>query len=108
MISAKDLNFNWRMGDYALEATPKRLARFSKDEPNETIDFVKYYQRGDKEFKYSIGYFWYNDHEPCWELKFVGERFREILDTDTVAVFTMLVAAYDVLEEWSRGKKHEN
>ena len=27
-----DLNFYWRMGDYALEACPKRLARFDEDE----------------------------------------------------------------------------
>ena len=39
-----DLNFYWRMGDYALEACPKHLARFSEDEPNVTIDLVKYYQ----------------------------------------------------------------
>lgn len=39
-----DLNFYWRIGDYALEACPKRLARFSEDEPNETINLVKYYQ----------------------------------------------------------------
>ena len=29
-----ELNFYWRMGDYALEACPKRLARFKEDEPN--------------------------------------------------------------------------
>lgn len=97
-----DLNFYWRMGDYALEACPKRLVRFSEDEPNVTIDLVKYYQYQGRECKYSIGYFWYNDHEPCWELKFCGERFKEILETDVTAVFKMLAAAYDTLEEWSR------
>ena len=97
-----ELNFYWRMGDYALEACPERLARFEKDEPNVTIDLVKYYQYQGRECKYSIGYFWYNDHEPCWELKFVGERFKEILEADVVAVFKMLAAAYDTLEEWNR------
>lgn len=101
----KDLNFYWRMGDYALEACPQRLARFSDDEPNVTIDFVKYYQSQGKERKYSIGYFWYNEHEPCWELKFVGERFKDILDGDVIAIFQMLRAAYDTLEEWVRGRK---
>lgn len=99
-----ELNFYWRMGDYALEACPKHLARFSDDEPNVTIDLVKYFQYQGRECKYSIGYFWYNDHEPCWELKFVGERFKEILETDVTAVFKMLAAAYDTLEEWSRAK----
>ena len=56
-----ELNFYWRMGDYALEACPKRLARFSDDELNVTINLVKYYQYKGKECKYSIGYFWYND-----------------------------------------------
>ena len=102
-----ELNFYWRMGDYALEACPKHLARFSDDEPNETIDLVKYYQYQGKERKYSIGYFYYDKHEPCWELKFVGGRFKELLETDVVAVFKMLKAAYDVLEEWSNIREEE-
>jgi hypothetical protein len=96
----KKLNFYWRMGDYALEACPKSLARFSEDEPNVTIELVKYYQHQGRECKYVIGYFYYNTHEPCWELKFVGERFKDILDGDCVAIFKMLKSAYDTLEEW--------
>lgn len=97
----EDLNFYWRMGDYALEACQTTLARFDKDQKNETIDFVKYYQYQGRECKYSIGYFWYdNKEEPCWELKFVGERFKEILDGDVIAIFKMLKAAYDTLDEW--------
>ena len=102
-----ELNFYWRMGDYALEACPKYLARFSDDEPNETIDLVKYYQYQGRECKYSIGYFYYNSHEPCWELKFVGDRFKELLETDVISVFKMLKAAYDVLEEWSRSREED-
>ena len=98
-----DLNFYWRMGDYALEACPQHLARFHKDEPNVTIDLVKYFRDEGSEYKYSIGYFWYDEHEPCWELKFVGDRFKDLLATDVVAVFKMLSAAYDTLEEWKRG-----
>ena len=101
----RDLNFDWRMGDYALEACPQRLVRFSEDEPNVTIDLVKYYQHKGRECKYSIGYFFDDTHEPCWELKFVGDRFKEILETDVVAVFKMLAAAYDTLEEWSRERE---
>ena len=87
----KELNFYWRIGDYALKVGS-----------GDTIHLVKYYQHEGKEYNYSIGYFWYDDHEPCWELKFVGDRFKEILDGDVVAIFTMLRAAYDVLEEWKR------
>ena len=94
-----DLNFYWRMGDYALEACPRHLVRF-EDEPNETIDLVKYYQYQGHECKYSIGYFYYDEKEPCWELKFVGDNFADILEGDVVAVFKMLKAAYDTLTEW--------
>ena len=99
---ANDLNFYWRMGDYALKACPECLVRFD-DEPNKTIDFVKYYRREKgEEYCYSIGYFYYNTHEPCWELKFVGDRFKDILEGDVVAIFKMLKCAYDALEEWER------
>ena len=95
-----ELNFYWRMGDYALEAVPRCLVRLDEGDQNETIDLVKYYQYRGRELKYSIGYFWYNEHEPCWELKFVGERFKELRKADLVAVFEMLAAAYDTLEAW--------
>jgi hypothetical protein len=102
-----DLNFYWRMGDYALEACPKHLARFSDNQPNETIELVKYYKYLGKECKYAIGYFWYNEYEPSWELKFCGGNFKEILETDVVAVFKMLKAAYDTLEEWSNSREED-
>ena len=100
----KDLNFYWRfywrLGDYALEAVPERLVRLEEDEPNVTIELVKYYQYQGREVKYTIGYFYYDTKEPCWELKFVGDRFKDILEGDCVAVFKMLKSAYDTLEEW--------
>ena len=104
----KELNFYWRLGDYALEACPYSLARINDDEPNVTIDFVKYYQYQGRGCKYTIGYFYYNQNEPCWELKFVGERFKEILDGDCIAIFKMLKAAYDTLEEWTAQKGSES
>lgn len=103
----KDLNFYWRMGDYALEATTKHLVRFNEDEKNETINLVKYYQYQGRECKYSIGYFYYDEHEPCWELKFVGDRFADILEGDLVAIFKMLKAAYDTLTEWKEAREEE-
>lgn len=103
----KDLNFYWRMGDYALEATTKHLVRFNKDEKNETIDLVKYYQYQGRECRYSIGYFYYDEKEPCWELKFVGDRFKDILEGDVVAIFKMLKAAYDTLTEWKESKEDD-
>lgn len=104
-----ELNFYWRMGDYALEAAPLYSPnQFSDDESNETIDLVKYYQYKGRECKYSIGYFWYNDRESCWELKFCGDytlQFKELHKTDIMTMFEMLAAAYDTLEAWNRNKK---
>lgn len=102
-----NLNFYWRMGDYALEAYPEHLVRFREDEPNVTINLVKYYPYKGKEAWYSIGYFYYDEREPSWELKFVGDRFKEILEGDVIAIFKMLAAAYDTLEEWSRSRNDE-
>jgi hypothetical protein len=44
---------------------------------------------------------------PSRELKFVGDRFKELLETDVVAVFKMLKAAYDTLEEWSNSREED-
>ena len=104
----KDLNFYWRMGNYALEAVPERLVKFKANEPNVTIQLVKYFQDKGHECKYCIGYFWYNNHEPCWDLKFVGDRFKDILETDVVAVFKMLASAYDTLEEWGNSREDDD
>lgn len=103
-----DLNFYWRMNDYALQACPGSLARLSADEPNVTIELVKHYQYRGKERCYTIGYFWYNTHEPCWELKFVGERFCDIDKADIVEIFEMLKAAYKTLEAWSEKNESED
>ena len=99
-----ELKFDWRWKDYGLRAVPKRLVRFDNDEPNETIDFIKYYKYDDKEISYSIGYFYYNEHERRWELKFVGDRFKEVALEDLRVVWKYLSAAYDVLTEWKQGE----
>lgn len=97
----ENLNFYWRFGNYGLVAQPKALVRFN-NEPNETIDFVKYFQFNGKECCYSVGFFYYNDHEDCWELRFVGNRFCEISDEDMRIIFPMLKDAYDILTKWKQ------
>lgn len=100
MMSNENLVFDWRWKDYGLIATPEKLVHLYDDEPNTTIDFVKYYNRGSDKFRYSIGYFRYNSHEPCWEFKFVGDRFKDIASEDLPVIWKYLSAAYDVLTEW--------
>ena len=94
---AKNLEFYWRMGDFALEACDNQLLHFNE---NVTIELVKYYRSQGKEFKYSLGCFEYNDHEPCWELRFFGDRFKEVREADLAKLFEMLACAYDALEKW--------
>jgi hypothetical protein len=93
------------MGDYALRAVPKGLAILEDDAPNTTIELVKYDICQGKEYCYVIGYFDYDTDEPCWELRFVGDRFKKILDGDCIAIFKMLRSAYDTLEEWVNEKE---
>ena len=101
----KELKFSWRMGDIGLRAVPPALVKINPDDQNETIELVHYYQWDGKECLYTIGYFWWNTHEPCWELKFVGGRFTKIPADQIKDVWMMLNIAYQVLTEW---KEREN
>lgn len=102
------LVFSWRYGEYGLEATPKRLTRFTADEENETIDFVRYFEYGKSTLKYSIGYFYYNENEqPCWELRFVGDRFKDIAEQDLPAIWEGLKSAYSVLTMWKEAQSED-
>lgn len=94
---AKNLEFYWRMGDFALEACNEHLTQL---DPKTTIELVKYFRHQGREVKYTIGYFWFDHHEGIWELKFVGDRFKEVRETDIVKLFEMLACAYDALQKW--------
>lgn len=94
---AKNLEFYWRMGDFALEACDEHLTQL---DPKTTIELVKYFRSQGREMKYTIGYFVYNTREPCWELRFTGDRFKEVREADLAKLFEMLACAYDALERW--------
>lgn len=102
----KKLEFRWREDSLELVATPHRLVRFSDDEENVTIDFRKYSQPplGGTEYYYTIGYFIYDENEKCWEINFVGDRFKNIPPSQAAKVWEKLGEAYDVLNEWARVK----
>ena len=93
------LEFNWEYKNYALKACPKRLVRF-KNEPNETIDFIKYDTDSNGErYCYSLAY-WRKDDEG-YELKFVGDRpFKHIEPEDIEVVWKALRVAQKVLDGW--------
>ena len=99
---ANKLEFYWRMGDFALEACDNQLLHINE---NVTIELVKYYRSQGKELKYSLGYFENNDREPCWELRFFGDSFKDAREADLAKLFEMLACAYDALEKWYTGEE---
>ena len=91
------LEFSFKYKDYELRACPKRLARFSPDEPNETIDLVKWDKSGDKPYCFSLAH-WTRDKEG-YELTFVGSRPFDHIDKEDVPIlWTVLKQAQAVLD----------
>ena len=78
------LEFSFKYKDYELRACPKRLARFSPEEPNETIDFVKWNKSEDKPYCFSLAFF--ERYSEGYRLKFVGDRPFEYIDKKDLIV----------------------
>lgn len=99
-MTKQKLEFSWRYKDYELRACPKKLARFNANEPNETIDFVKWTTNSDgAEYCLSLAY-WCKNSEG-YELKFVGDRpFKDIESEDLEIVWKALRVAQKVLDAW--------
>jgi len=96
-----DLEFSWRYKDYGLKAVPPNLVKLSEDDKNETIDFVKYYKdKKNKEFNITIGYFYRDPLEKCWEFKFVGSRFMEIDTEDIKPIWEVLKTSFKILNDY--------
>ena len=91
------LEFSFKYKDYELRACPKRLARFSPDEPNETIDLVKWDKSGDKPYTFSLAYF--ERYSEGYRLKFVGDRpFEHIDKEDLPILWGVLKQAQEILD----------
>lgn len=91
----KSLEFEWKLGDYKIHACPKRLVRFSDEEPNETIDFCKI----ENDCRFSIAYF-KQDKDGFWDLNLCGERFWDYVPKeDWIEVMTALKMAHQTLNE---------
>ena len=93
------LEFNWKYKDYELRAVPKRLARFSEDEENTTIELLKWNtkENGEK-YCFTIAYWIYKEG---YELKFVGDRmFKYTDDEDIALIWQQLKLAQKVLDKF--------
>lgn len=97
----KDLEFTFNYKDYALRACPECLVRFSDDEKNETIDFVKSYTREEdgRELWYSLGYFMRGIDG--YSFQFVGSRpFEDIALEDLPVLWVALKSAQEILDNF--------
>lgn len=99
-----NLEFQWKYKDYELHACPKRLARFSEDEKNVTIDLVKWFEHNGRRCCYSLAYF--IRKEEGYDLRFVGGRpFDDIAEEDVLEVWDALKTAQAVLDAFFRNEE---
>ena len=91
------LNFNWKYKTYEMKACPKSLARFYDNEPNETIDLLKWEESADgRKSCFSLAYF-VRGREGYY-LKFVGGRpFDYIAKEDVPVLWKALKIAQGIL-----------
>ena len=97
----KDLEFMFTYKDYALRACPRHLVRFSDDEKNETIDFMKSYTREEdgRVLWYSLGYF--TRGIDGYSFEFVGSRaFEEITLEELPVLWVALKSAQEILNNF--------
>lgn len=93
------LEFSFKYKDYELKACPKRLVRFSPEETNETIDFVKWDRSSVKPYCFSLAYF--ERYDEGYRLKFVGDRpFTEIDKEDLPIIWGVLKQAQEILDQF--------
>lgn len=94
------LIMSFKYKDYELRACPKHLARFSPEEKNTTIDFVKWNTDSTgRKYCFSLAYF-VRDSEG-YDLRFVGSRpFEYIADEDVKIVWSALKHAQEILNEF--------
>lgn len=93
------LEFSFKYKDYELRACPKRLVRFYPEDPNETIDLIKYDSSGETPFCYSLAYF--ERYDEGYRLRFVGDRpFKEIDKEDLPIIWGVLKQAQEILDQF--------
>ena len=93
------LEFSFKYKDYELRACPRRLVRFSPEEPNETIDLLKWNNSDIKPYCYSLAYF--ERYSEGYRLKFVGDRpFTDIDKEDLTVIWGALKQAQEILDQF--------
>lgn len=94
-----ELSFNWKYKDYELRACPPSLARLKPEDKNTTIDFIKWFNTNEKPYCISIAYFVKTNEG--YDLKFVGDRPFEHIDSEDLSVcWCALKMASNLLNSW--------
>ena len=93
-------NYNFKYKDYELRACPKGLAKSDDgNEPNETIELVKWRFNDKDPYCFTIAY-WKKDDEG-YNFHFVGERFvKYILSEDLPILWKAITSAQSFLDSW--------
>lgn len=100
MDGVKSLRFRWKYKDIELRACPKQLAALDPNEPNTTIDLVKWFTSSSgKRLCYSLGYFVRGSEG--YDFRFVGDRpFDDIKGKDIPVVWKALRLAQKCLDQY--------
>jgi hypothetical protein len=103
-----NLNFNIKFKYFELRSAPKRLARFSEDDKNHTIELVKW-SKGEygEDFCFTLAY-WVMDSEG-YNLKFVGNRMFEYVSIEHLEVlWEFMEVAQEVLDDYFESLKESD
>ena len=96
-----ELNFNWKYKDYELRACPSCLVKLNPNDKNITIDFVKWLFDYENEEKRCISIAYFVKTKEGYDLKFVGNRPFEHVESEDLAVcWAALEMAYNLLNSW--------
>lgn len=95
-----ELDFSFKYKDYEIRACPIHLARFSPEEKNETVDFVKWeIDSTGRKYCFSLAYFERNSEG--YHLHFVGSRmFEYIASEDVKVLWRALEQAQEILDKF--------
>ena len=94
------LRYKKKYKNFEIRACNRYLLKGTKENPNCTIELVKWYERDGEKFCFALAYYAKTGKE--FTLNILEDRFRDYIDdSDYKRIFTELIRAREVLEEWS-------
>ena len=100
------LEFSFKYKDYEIKACPKHLVSFIDDEPNVTIELLKWDRTDVKPYCFSLAYF--EKYSEGYRLNFVGDRpFKYIEKEDVPIIWNVLKNAQELLDDYWESTQEE-